>query len=227
MNFWLIFWVSLFIFLFILSIVIGFIVYTLRVYRYKIRLYRNIGNGWQEFKFYRARELTIKDSLGERVLWVPKAKRYVSSYGEMMGKNMYYYAQGQDGYWYNIKLGDIDAKMGMLDIEVVNRDVRAFHVTNAKRIQQRYDKPKQWPMVVMAISVILALIIVFGGGYFLYGQVGKITDANAGALQVAKETSSANLKVAESIDETTTRLTAIANALGEDIKEGSTGIEKG
>lgn len=224
MNIWVLVWVSVFILTFLLGGIIGFIIYIKRVYKYRIRLYQNIGRGWQETKFYRARKIKVKDSLGESVLWIPKVKQYVSSYGELMGKNMYYYAEGEDGYWYNITLGDIDAKMGILDIEVVNRDVRGFHSTNQKRIKERYHKPKNWPMVMMAISVILALIIVFGGGYFLYGQIGEVTAANSGSLEAAKQTSSANIAVAEALEDLVSKMTFIADEANITIIEGETGI---
>lgn len=224
MNVWTIFWISLALFFFIVAIIVSFLIYQIRVYRYKIRLYRNIGNGWQEYKLYRSRELVIPESLGEKVLWVPKAKVFVSAYGEMMGKNLYYYAQGQDGYWYNIKLGDIDAKMGMLDIEVVNRDVRSFHTTNAKNIRERYKAPKNWPMLIMAFSFVLVIILTFAGGWFLYKQVGEISEANAGSLTVAKEVTIANQKVTENLDETISRLNVLLEKVGVEVKEGQAGI---
>jgi len=224
MEIWTIIWIGLFFVVFLIAGIIGFFIYQLRVYKYKIRLYKNIGKGWQETNLYRARKIRVKDSLGETVLWVPKVKQFVSSYGEMMGKNLYYYAEGEDGYWYNITLGDIDAKMGILDIEVVNRDVRGFHSTNQKRIKERYNKPKNWPMVLMTISVILALIIVFGGGYFLYGQIGEITQANSGSLAVAKETSIANLATTEATEKLMGRLESILGEMNITIKSGETGI---
>jgi hypothetical protein len=224
MDMWTLVWLLLFLFVIICAFVIGFIIYQIKVYKFKIRLYENIGGKWQETRLLKARKILVKDSLGESVLFVPKVKSFVSSYGEQMGKRMYYYAVGEDGYWYNITLGDIDAKMGILDIEVVNRDVRGFHSTNQKRIKNRYEKPKNWPMVVAALSIILALVIVFGGGYFLYGQIGEITEASKGSLGAAKEISTANLATIEAMEKLTGRLEVLLNNQNITVKDGETGI---
>lgn len=171
MDIWQLFWFIFAIFIVFLVAVGSFMFYHFRTYKYKVRVYETHGADWKEVGMYRARLLNISGSLGERVLWVPKLKEYLSAYGRKMGKNLFYYAKAHDGYYYNILLGDLDAKMGVLDIEPVDQDVRAFHTTNKKNIEERYNKPKNWPTIVMAFTIILALLIVFIGGYVMYDKV--------------------------------------------------------
>jgi len=171
MTTWQLFWLLLVVFIVFLIGVGIFIFYHFRTYKFRIRVYETHGADWKEIGIYRARLLKVAGSLGEQVLWVPKLKIYLSAYGRKMGKNLFYYAKAHDGYYYNILLGDLDAKMGVLDIEPVDQDVRAFHTTNNKNIEERYNKPKNWPTIMMAFTVILALLIVFVGGYVMYDKV--------------------------------------------------------
>ena len=79
-----------------------------------------------------------------------------------MGPNIYWFAIGQDGYWYNVVLGDLDAKMGMLDIEPVDRDMRYMHVAIRKNIQDRYKKigfmEKYGTIVMNSIFLLIMLL---------------------------------------------------------------------
>jgi flagellar basal body-associated protein FliL len=187
MNLITIIWVMIGVMVLVLIAGVSWAVYYFRVYRFKVELYQNIrGTKFERVKVYRARLLDIPDSYGEKVLWVPKAKMYCSAYGQMMGKNTYWQVVGQDGYWYNCVLGDFDAKLGMLDIEPVDRDVRAFHTANNKNIKERYNKPKNWPVVLMSFTIIFALLIVFAGGYFMYSKVQELQSGANANLQASE-----------------------------------------
>jgi len=128
---------------FMFVIVGGILIFILmdrKKYNKKIILFENIaGQGYQVTKRDRARLVKVGDG-GEEILFLKKLKVYRTAYGKKMGKNQYWFAVGQDGYWYNIILGDLDAKMGMLDIEPIDRDMRYMHVAIRKNIQERYKK---------------------------------------------------------------------------------------
>jgi len=100
---------------------VGFwLIYSWRVFRYKIWIFENTGHGYRLVGKDRARLIKVGDG-GEEILWLKRRKVYRAAYGRKMGKNTYWFAIGQDGYWYNVVLGDVDAKLGMLDIEPIDR----------------------------------------------------------------------------------------------------------
>jgi hypothetical protein len=105
-----------------------------------------------------------------------------------MGSNIYWFAVGQDGYWYNCTLGDLDAKMGMLDIEPVDRDMRYMHVAIRKNIQERYKKQgfmeKYGTMIIGAIFLIAVLILV----WFLVDKISKLASIMIQTMQSNKDT---------------------------------------
>ena len=115
--------------------VIGFILITVitlllffRTYNRRVVVFENIsGQGYQPVLRTRARIVKLGVG-GEELLKTLSGGYYVSAYGRKMGRNIYWYAKGPDGYWYNVVLGDLDTKLGILDIEPIDRDVRMFHV---------------------------------------------------------------------------------------------------
>ena len=129
-----------------------------------------------------------------------KKKVYRSAYGRKMGKNTYWFVIGQDGYWYNSVLGDIDAKMGMLDIEPIDRDMRYMHVAVRKNITERYRKIKfmeKYGAVVISMIVVLFLI---GGIWFILDKMAETAGANAGAIKTSKEVMELVKEVMGSLD---------------------------
>jgi len=201
------FWIFI---IFIVGAGIIYFAYNFRMYNKRIVVFENVsGQGFQPVFKDKAKVIKIGDG-GEEIMWLKKKKVYRTAYGRKMGKNIYWFAIGQDGYWYNIVLGDVDAKMGMLDVEPVDKDMRMFHVAVRKNIIARYRKQKfmeKYGTVVM--NSIFLLIMIIGIG-FLISQMG---DANAVNLETAK----VNLEV---INKQNDILTALNN-----ICTGGSGID--
>ena len=175
-NYWLL--VTILIISVLAIIFVGLIVWfivSLKVYNRKIHIYENIaGRGFQLIFKDRARVVKVGEG-GEELLYLKKKKVYISAYGRKMGKNLYWYAVGQDGYWYNVVLGDVDAKMGLLDIEPIDRDMRYTHVANRKNIQGRYRKKKMEKVVMITIGgILLGILIMVVGNWFILSKMGDM-----------------------------------------------------
>lgn len=145
-----------------------------KVFNKKIVDFENIaGQGYQPVFKDRARLVRVGDG-GEEILYLKKKKQYRTAYGKKMGKNTYWFSKGQDGYFYNTLLGDLDAKMGMLDIEPVDRDMRYMHVAIRKNIQERYRKigfmEKYGTILINGIF----LIIMGAMLWFMVDQIGEL-----------------------------------------------------
>lgn len=192
----------------------------LATYKKKVIFFENIsGQGYQPVFKSRARIIKLGVG-GEELLKTMFGGHFISAYGRKMGKNTYWYAKGQDGYLYNVLLGDLDAKMGMLDIEPIDRDVRMFHVALDRLSQQTYGKTSFLEKYGVHMMLFLFLIVLILGMWFI---VGKIGDAVA-PLSTAADTS---LKVQEMNVQITSKLEAVARALGykvENIETGGSGI---
>ena len=150
----------------------------LKIFNKKIVVFENIsGKGYQPVYKDRARLVKLGDG-GEELLYLRKKKLYRAAYGRKMGVNTYWFAIGQDGYWYNCVLGDVDAKMGMLDIEPIDRDMRYMHVAIRKNIQDRYRKPNVFEKYGTYIMSGIFIIVM---GVMMYFLISKIGDINAGS----------------------------------------------
>jgi len=151
-------------------------------YKKKIVLFENLGGRQYVMSGTdRAKVIRVGDG-GEEILKLKKRKCFRTAYGRKMAKNTYWFAVGQDGYWYNIVLGDLDAKKGELDIEPIDRDMRYMHVAIRKNIQQRYHKEKFMDKYGVWLMSGIFLLIMIGGLWFLIDKMAEISSSNAGVL---------------------------------------------
>lgn len=172
-----------------------------RLYKFNIAVFENIsGQGWQNTMTDTAKYLRLSKD-GTEVFWLRKKKMPLTAYGKKMGPNKYWFAIGQDGGWYNIVLGDLDAKMGTLDIEMVDRDIKYVSVAMRKNAAENYgakitfmDKYGSWMMGGFV------LIILFAGIWFILEQIGVIASQLAVAAQEFAKTTEPIMKALGHVD---------------------------
>ncbi len=195
-------WIYVFIVL-----VFGFIAITTLIlvlffltYNRKVVFFENIsGQGFQPTLKRRAR--IIKLGLGGEELLKILGGDYMTAYGRKMGKNTFWFAKGQDGYWYNFLMGDLDAKMGILDIEPVDKDVRMFHVAKDRLNKETYGKKGFLEKFGIHMLMFAFLIVLILGMWFIIGKIGEATES-------LSRTAETNVRVAE---QTSNTLSALAN----------------
>ncbi len=157
-------------------IIVGVIAILLfmNTYNRKVIFFENIsGQGFQPIMKTRARIIKLGRS-GEEILKTLKGGIFLSAYGRKMGKNTYWYAKGSDGYWYNILLGDLDAKFGILDIEPVDRDVRMFHLGVDKIAEKDYAEKKSFMEKYGVQMMVFVFLVIFLVGFIVVA--GKISE---------------------------------------------------
>lgn len=182
--------------------IILYLILSNKKFNKKIVLFENIsGNGFQVVGKDRARIIKVGNG-GEEILYLRKSKTYRSAYGRKMGKNTYWFARGQDGYWYNFLLGDLDAKMGMLDIEPIDRDMRYMHVAVRKNITENYRKlkfmEKYGGVVINGIFLIIMVIAV----WLLLDNIGEMMETANKAMGIATEALESSNNVLSKVDTT-------------------------
>lgn len=187
----------------IVCIIIAIAIYLIfqwRLYNKKIIVFENIaGQGFQPTYHDKARLIAFGDG-GEEVLFLKKKKVYRSAYGKKMGKNTYWFVIGQDGYWYNSILGDFDAKMGMLDIEPIDRDMRYMHVAVRKNITERYKKVKFMEKYGTLVMNSLFLLIMIIGIWFLLDKMVEVSTSNAAAVKTAQQIQETSKQIISSLN---------------------------
>ena len=171
-------------------------------YNKKVIVFENIsGMGYQPILSTRARIVKLGIG-GEEILKTLVGGKYVSAYGRKMGRNTYWYAKGQDGYWYNCTLGDLDTKLSMLDIEPVDRDVRMFHVALDKLSHQTYGKSGFLEKYGIHIMLFAFLIIMLIGFWIIAGKINEGLVATNAAANI-------NLKTVEAADAALTKVDSV------------------
>jgi len=204
------FWITIIALIVLILVFIGVFVWVyLQHKRYfiKIRDFENIsGQGYQLVGRNSARIVKIGDS-GEELLMLRKGKSFRTAYGRKMGKNEYWFCKGQDGYWYNTVLGDLDAKMGMLDIEPIDRDMRYMHVAIRKNIQDRYRKKegleKYAPIIISFFFMVIMIIAI----WLLISKVGDL-------LGIAQANIEASAPIADALTNAISKLDTLCSGSG-------------
>ena len=189
--------------LIIFALIIFFIAWFIiqwMTYNRKIIVFENIsGQGFQPVFKDTARLVKLGDG-GEELLYLKKKKVYRTAYGKKMGKNTYWFVVGQDGYWYNSVLGDLDAKMGMLDIEPIDRDMRYMHVAVRKNITERYRKIGFMEKHgVMVLSMIFLIVLIIGI-YFIVDKMAETASITTRNIAASGEVIDAAAKLLQSMD---------------------------
>lgn len=198
----------------VIIVVVGFIlivsVLTLLfflTYKKKIIIFENIsGQGYQPVLKTRARVLKLGVG-GEEILKTLIGGIFISAYGRKMGKNTYWYAKGQDGYLYNIVLGDLDAKQAILDVEPIDRDVRMFHVALDRLSHQTYGKQNFLEKYGIHIMLFVFLLTLILGMWFIVGKIGE-------AVAPLSQSAELSLKIQESNSILISKLESVVNNLG-------------
>ncbi len=169
-------------------------------YKKKIILFENIaGQGYQPVLKTRARILKLGVG-GEELMKTLAGGHYVSAYARKMGKNTFWFCKGQDGYWYNIVLGDLDSKKAMLDIDPIDRDVRMFHVALDRLSHATYGKTSFMEKYGVHMLLFVFLIVMIFGLWFIVGKIGDATTPLAQASNNALMIQQANDQTLEKLD---------------------------
>jgi len=184
-------------------------------YNKKIVIFENIsGQGYQPILKTRARTIGL-DVGGEEILKTFRAKKFLTAYGRKMGRNTFWFAKGQDGYLYNIVIGDLDSKKDMLDIDPIDRDVRMFHVALDRLSHQTYGKNSFLEKYGIHLLLFVFLITLILGMWFIVGKIGDAVSPLASATEQSLEIQKVNAEI-------TSKLTSIVDKLG--ITSGGSGL---
>ena len=188
-----------FVFIIIFTIV-GYIIWDMRRYKWKIEVYENYGGGKNNWvRRYDRGRIVKMGTGGEQILYLKKAKEYKSAYGRKIDTKTIPFVIGQDGYWYNFALGDFDSARELLDIEPIDRDMRMMHVAIRRNIIDRYRKQSGWEKYGGWVMLGLTMLLFLIGAWFLIKQTGNqltlITTSNADTLKTTKTVMQGNKDV--------------------------------
>ena len=179
----------------IVAALVGFSTYFFlrwRRYKYKIVIYKKVGNQFFESGFDKAMEVKFSTA-GDTIFYLQKNKTYRPTPRQQAGKNTYYYFIAEDGEWINFVPGDFDMSRREMGAHILDTEMRYARTQVQKGLRERYERQgfwKQYGTVVMSITFI-ALIIV--GTWLLFD---KWVDT-AGATNSAVETAG---KVLDKVD---------------------------
>lgn len=159
------------------------------LYKYQIIVFENIsGKGWQRGKDDKARIIRIASD-GTYNFFLKNRKIPLGASGaKKMDTNQYWYAIAQDGSFVNFVVGDLDAKMGILDIEPIDRNVKWDMVNSLKQNKDEFGQKKGLfeKYGVWVVSILVILIIIAGFVYIIK-EIGGVADSLASTSKILAE----------------------------------------
>ena len=97
-------------------------------------------------------------------------------------------------------MGDLDAKMGMLDIEPIDRDMRYMHVAVRKNIQTRYRKQKFMEKYGTLVINGIFLLLMIGGVIFVIDKTTDLVASLNTAMETARQVMDSNKQILSSLN---------------------------
>jgi hypothetical protein len=190
--------------------VVGILLY-FKTYNRKIEFYDNLsGQGYYRVAIRRARTIILGKG-GDEILKVAGKELYLTAYGRKMGRNTYWFAKGPDGYYYNVTLGELNSKKGILDIEPVDKDVRMIHVALDRLSHENYGQKSKMPMILMGTGIFIAIVILMVGMYVVAGRFVE-------AATTLTSTAETNKQVLETLNSVLQNSNSIKNSVSSGIK---------
>lgn len=128
---------------------------------------------------------------GSELLYLRKRKVYRGSYGKRMGKNMYYFAIGKDGYWYNITLGDLDPALQKVGVKTTSVNMRYQNESLQELIKERFDKPTFWGQygqIILNLAFFMVVAVMFWLYFSAFKETAPALTQSAEALKEASDT---------------------------------------
>ncbi|GIW67803.1 MAG: hypothetical protein KatS3mg096_698 [Candidatus Parcubacteria bacterium] len=178
--------VLLVIFIGIILIGLIFILMFFKTYKYRVVLFENVSNqGIQPVARTRAKKIRIGQG-GAEILKTWAGKLYLPA-TKMVGKNVYWFYKANDGYFYNVGLGDFDTRLKNLKLEPIERDMKLFYLNIERIAQDSYNKPKFLERYGVHLLLFVFLLVFILGMWFIIGKIGDVTKTLSNTQQANKE----------------------------------------
>jgi len=129
-------------------------------YKYKIVLYKKIGNHVIRVASFKAKDFNIGKA-GDKLWFVNKVKKYIPPATIQTAPNEYTHFEREDGEWINIAMPDIDEDLKQLKVKYVHQDMRSNRIAISNLLEQRFaDKKTFWDKYGnMIIQLIFYLVV--------------------------------------------------------------------
>lgn len=183
----------------VVGIIMFFLIQALR-YKYKIVVFENLsGKGYVPTRKDRAAMVKLGDG-GAEVLHLLRNKTYKNAYGKKMGKNTYWFVIGSDGFWYNVTIGDLDAKFFELGVVPVDRDMRYMQIALQRNLRERFEKITFWQKYGGLVAYTVLILITGILMYLLFDKWLDVSNGVSAAVEAAQGVVEASERLLGGVD---------------------------
>lgn len=151
--------------------------------KYTIPLYKKIGNRVIKIATFKAMDYSISRA-GDKLWYVPKAKKYIGVGSLQSGKNEYSYFERSDGEWINFEIPDIDMNMKEAKVKYLQQDMRAQRIAISSILEQRFANKQSWwdqygnlvTYTIFYLVVAISMVVIFYQWSDIADKTGALLD---------------------------------------------------
>lgn len=151
--------------------------------KYTIPLYKKIGSRVIRVATYKAMDYSISRA-GDKLWYVPKAKKYIGVGSLQSGKSEYSYFEREDGEWINFEIPDIDTQMKIAKVKYLQQDMRSQRIAISNILDQRFANKQTWwdkygnlvTYVIFYLVVAISMVVIFYQWSNIADKIGALFD---------------------------------------------------
>lgn len=141
-------------------------------YNKRIIIFGKVGQHFEPTEKDKAKEMVIGDG-GERVLFLKRRKLWKIAEVQA-SRNTYWFAILDDGYWYNVSLGDLNKDLGEFKVTGISPEMhKLMRYQNAglrKNLKERHMKKKWYEHPLIGWIGAILFVLVVGIMFVLIGK---------------------------------------------------------
>lgn len=167
-----------------LSAVLIYIIAEKRKYKFKIPLWKTLGDKTVEVGEYMAKKFPVSRA-GDYLWYVRGAKKFLPPATIQIAPNKYPHFEREDGEWINVSIGDIDEQMKKANVRYIHQDMRSQRLATDKLLEQRLEKKGFWEKyqhVIMGVIYFLIIAVCMVIIFYQWSGIIEQTDKLVGKL---------------------------------------------
>ena len=157
---------------------IGWLVYWKKqqqAFKYKIHVYKKVGNTPTRIGYYKAREVAMGRA-GDYLWLVKGINKYLPVPILQSAPNEYWFWIREDGEWINFSLEDLDESSKKAGVKYLHQDMRMQRLATDRLLEQRLMKKSFWEQYGMIIAYVVFFLVLSIAMVVIFYQYGEVVD---------------------------------------------------
>ena len=156
---------------------------TQRAFKYRIHLYKKVGNTPTRIAFHQAREIPMGRA-GDYLWFVKGIKKYLPVPIIQSAPNEFWFWVREDGEWINFGMEDLDESSKKAGVKYLHQDMRMQRLATDRLLEQRLMKKSFWEQYGMVIAYVVFFLVIAISMSIIFYQYGGVVERTAELISI-------------------------------------------